>query len=133
MQYIDKDYILSFISEGDLDNLTGGIDANLDNAVSRADDMIDSYISNQVTLPLTEIPPAVKGISYDLTIFYMHSRTQSNNIPDMIIAKYEESINLLKDISKGRAKLKFTEEPAPEQVTGIVISGDDLVMSRDMF
>ena len=133
MAYIDRKYILTFISEDDMSALTEANDENLDNAISRADDMINSYISNQVTLPLTEVPPILKGISYDLCIFYLHSRTQANNVPEMVLEKYEKSIELLKDISRGRAKLNFTQEPKPEQVTGIVISGDDLVMSRDMF
>ena len=133
MAYIDRKYILTFISEDDMSALTEANDENLDNAISRADDMINSYISNQVTLPLTEVPPILKGISYDLCIFYLHSRTQANNVPEMVLEKYEKSIELLKDISRGRAKLNFTQEPKPEQVTGIVISGDDLVMSRGMF
>lgn len=131
--YINKDYILTYMSEDDLNDLTGTSDTNLDNAISRADDVINSYISNQVTLPLTEVPHTLKGISYDLTIYYLHSRTQSNNVPDMIVKKYDDAIAALKDISAGRAALNFTQDPKPEQVTGITFEGDDLVMSRDMF
>ncbi len=134
MAYIDREYILSFITEGDLDTLTAGDDAeaNLTNAIERADDLINSYLSNQMTVPLTEAPVMIKGISVDLTIYYLHSKTQSNNLPEQVVRKYEDAILLLKDLSAGKAKLNFTSDE-PEQSAIIKTSGDEPVMSRDMF
>lgn len=133
MPYIDKAYILTFITEEDLQELTNDDDANLVNAIARADDKINSYVVNQTTVPLADVPDMIKGISLDLAVYYLHSRTQSNNVPDMVMRKYEDAIFTLKDISAGRAKLNFTTEPKPDQLTSIEINGDDLKMSRDMF
>ncbi|MBV6480217.1 MAG: hypothetical protein HGGPFJEG_03070 [Ignavibacteria bacterium] len=131
--YIDKDYILSIITEADYTELTGGVDANLDTAVADAGDDIDFYCASRVSVPLEEVPKMIKRICADLTIYNLHSRTQSNRVPDMAREKYEDAILKLKDISAGKGKLPFAEDPKPTPESSVIVSGFDPVMSRDMF
>lgn len=133
MAYIDKDYILKFISQDDLNEISASTDANIDAAISRAQSIIDLYLASQVTVPLTEVPELIKGICADIAIYHLHSRTQSNNVPTWVTQKYDDGIAMLKDIASGKGTLPFVEDPEPEQDTTITIIGNDSVMSRDMF
>jgi phage gp36-like protein len=106
MPYSDKDYFLTKINSGELLNLTGNEDPNLTAAISSADSLIDSYLTNAVeTLPLDPVPDMIKQISYDIAIFYLHDRIQYKDIPDWIRDKYDAAINFLKDVAKGVANI----------------------------
>ena len=65
MPYSDKDYFLTKINSEELLNLTGNEDPNLTAAISSADSLIDSYLTNAVeVLPLDPVPDMIKQISY---------------------------------------------------------------------
>lgn len=133
MDYIDVDYISSFIQDEDLEALTGGEPENLDNAIKRAQGRIDFYLANQYTLPIAEVPEDIKGLCLDLTIYFLHTRTQSNLVPEMVAKKYDDAIVVLKDIASGKGKLAFTTEPKPEKDESVITEGFTPVMSRGMF
>ncbi len=133
MDYIDVDYISSFIQDEDLEALTGGDPDNLDNAIKRAKGRIDSYLANQYTLPIAEVPEDIKGLCLDLTIYFLHTRTQSNLVPEMVAKKYDDAIVVLKDIASGKGKLAFTIDPKPEKDESVITEGFTPVMSRGMF
>lgn len=130
--YIDKDYILQFLSPADLDVISASTDTNINAAIARAQGIIDFYVSSQVTVPLDTPPEIIKGICADITIYHLHSRTQSDNVPEWVTQKHDDAMRLLKDICQGKGKLHFAD-PQPEQSTTIKMLGDDLTMSRDMF
>ena len=136
--YIDEEYILTFITQDDLDALLGTdetkADERLTKAIQRAQAKIDFYIAKRVTVPLPEgdVPEDIKGICVDLAIYYLHSRTQSNNFPELVRIKFEDAISTLKDIARGIGELQFKVEPKPDEETSITTIGDDPVMTRDM-
>lgn len=133
--YIDKSYLLSFVTEAVLDSLTAGDDpeANLEAAILQAQSDIDLYCANRTTVPLTEVPPVLKGICVDLTIYYLHSKTQSNRVPEWVQVRYENAMSKLKDISKGIGQLPFVQEPLPKKSSAVIGLGPDSVMNREMF
>jgi len=131
--YIDVDYISSSIQDEDLEALTGGEPENLDIAIKRATGRIDFYLANQYTLPIAEVPEDIKGLCLDLTIYFLHTRTQSNLVPEMVAKKYDDAIVVLKDIASGKGKLPFTVDPKPEKDESVITEGFTPVMSRGMF
>lgn len=106
MAYSDKTYFLKKIKEEELTNLTDDEDDNLTSAISSADSLIDSYLTNAIeTLPLVTVPDMIKQISYDIATFYLHDRIQYKDIPDWVRDKYDAAINYLKDVAKGVANI----------------------------
>jgi len=139
--YIDKSYILNFIAETDLNHLIeydpdnpGPSNARLEKAILRAQAKMDFYIAKRVVVPLpeTDVPEDLKGVCVDLTIYYLHSKTQSNDFPEMVRIKFEDAIATLKDIAKGIGEFQFKEDPKPEEETTIITVGDEPVMTRGM-
>lgn len=118
MPYSDKDYFLTKINSEELLNLTGNEDPNLTAAISSADSLIDSYLTNAVeVLPLDPVPDMIKQISYDISIFYLNDRIQYKDIPDWVRDKYDAAINFLKDVAKGVANIPgLTAEDISESV-----------------
>jgi len=139
--YVDKTYFLQRIKEEDLNELTGGDDANLVVAVEDADSLIDGYLRARVdTLPLTVdtetgavIPKFIKKISFTLAVYYLHDRIQPNDIPERIKDNYDTAIDNLKSIASGKISLDEAVVAADDVESTIDMEGDELQMSRGMF
>jgi phage gp36-like protein len=136
--YITIDDILTFITQADLDALVektvAGWETRLDKAIQRAQSRMNFYLGKRVAVPLApeNVNDDLKGICVDITIYFLHSKTQSDRVPEWVNKKYEDAISTLKDISKGIGDLQFASDPLPEQDTSITTIGDEPVMTRDM-
>lgn len=126
MAYSVKNDFYSSIQSSELDKLitptadevTAGItsDAILNDAIEKADNLIDSYITNQVKeLPLETVPVMINKCSVDIAIFFLHGRIQYNEIPGFVETRYLAAEKYLKDISSGKANILInTEEEEAE-------------------
>lgn len=116
MAYTDKNYFKEKITEKELYNLLKD-DAGtpqmtyLDNAISTADEFIDSYLSKRIKiLPLTEpVPKMVKQCSYFVAMYYLHERIQYVDIPQRIRDNYDVAVNWLKAVADGGVTLPVEE------------------------
>ncbi|MBE2218011.1 MAG: DUF1320 domain-containing protein [Ignavibacteria bacterium] len=115
MAYITEAEMLKFgIRKGELEDLTkpGDGDAEttaaeiLEEAITNADDKINTYLRGVITeLPLEVPPPVIKRASYDITLYYLYDRETSVDIPDKIKEKYDGTIKWLEAIATGKAQL----------------------------
>lgn len=85
---------------------SGSIDSdNLDNAIAKADAIINSYCRGRyTTIPFASPDEIIKQISIDLTICFLYARrrdTDSVDIDEGMRERYKNAIALLKDIQKG--------------------------------
>lgn len=88
------------------DNGLGVVDqVKADDAISYADQLIDSYLRGRYPLPLTTVPGLIKNLSADIALFHLYGRRIELNIPESIMAKYKNAIKLLEQIQKGLISL----------------------------
>ena len=138
MGYTDKSYFATKINEDELNNLTGANEGdtgetNLNQAISSADSLIDSYLKIVVSVPVDDPPEIVKQLSYDIAIFYLHDRIQYKDVPERVRDKYDAAINFLKDIAAGKASLNLPAESTSTKEDIIDSGSNDRQMGRDMF
>lgn len=134
MSYIDKAYFLKNMNQEDLDKLTGGGvdgDANLAEKIKAADSMIDSYVGSVTAVPLTTPPDVIKQLSFDITLYYLHARTDYMDIPEASQKKYDAAIEYLSKIAEG--KIKIPGLTADDLTTKTQYDVDDEYTGRDMY
>jgi len=113
MAYISETDILHRIQKADYDKLVEVSEDDeltsediINEAVDTADSIVDSYLQNQIsTLPLDNPPRAIKQASCDIVIYNLHSRIQYIDIPEWVKVRYENTMEYLKNISKGVVSL----------------------------
>jgi len=84
------------------DSTTGVInDSVLDASMGEANSLVDGYIQNKYTLPLSPVPPSVVGHACAIT----RKLLWKNNASDKIIKDHDDAIIFLRDVSRGLISL----------------------------
>ena len=138
MAYSTQDDILKEISEKDLAQLTSEDDEVIDTdvvatAIANADSEIDGYVGVRYSLPLTSPPALIKKLSIKIALYNLFSR-RSNRLGGMdetIKENYNNSVAMLKDISKGVLTLGIDPPPAAVSEGGASFKGEDREFTRD--
>ena len=92
------------------DNHDRASDAGVvEEAISKADAIIDSYVGGRYRVPLTEVPRTIGDISAQLAIYFLYERRHRANMPPSIMEIYKNLIARLKDIHEGRISLPIAE------------------------
>jgi len=135
MAYCTQTDILKQITEEQLiqltdDNDTGSVDtAIVNDAILKADNVIDGYCAQRYTVPFSVVPGIIREISIDLALYHLFSR-RVQTIPKLRETRYENTMKLLKDIEAGRISLGV---PAPAENPDRKGSydGNDRLFTRD--
>src|SRR3989339_326521 len=104
--YSTLDDLKRRLSEGELvqltdDHNTGLIDQGLvDSVISEVDRLIDSYLMNQVAVPLSTVPPLIQGLSADLALFRLFLR-RGGAVRDEVKELYRQGLQTLVDLARG--------------------------------
>jgi phage gp36-like protein len=107
---------------------------NLTQALTDASAMIDGYIQNRVSLPLTEpqIPATLKACCADIARY----RLDRNRCREEVRIRYEDWISWLKDVSKGIVNLGLDSQVPPESATlvpdRVYVQSSDRVFTDDV-
>ena len=113
----------------DLDS--GSINTTIANrAIDDADAEIDSYIGVRYDVPLATIPQIIKKVSVDIAIYNLYARRQILT-PEARRQRYEDAIELLKNVSKGLVTLgtdNLSQIGGPDVTT----NKEDRVFSRGL-
>jgi phage gp36-like protein len=122
MSYSTLAEIKLAIPKSDLVSLTDDersgdvVTARVDEAIAKADNLIDSYLRGKHTLPLTApVDDVVRGLSVDLAVYYLYQRRHRHDMPDSIMESKSDAMKLLKDFQAGKALL---DTPAEVPNTG---------------
>lgn len=81
----------------------------IDEAIATADAEIDGYCAGRYSVPFLPVPPVVKALSVEISIYYLYKR---RTVPETIDNAYDRAVARLKDISKGIMSLGVTPPPA---------------------
>ena len=98
------------------------VDEAVGEALASACAEIDSYLSTRYSLPLGGSPQALKRPAIDIASYILANR--QSRITEQIEKRYEQAIDLLKNISTGKAGLG-KDEPTIDTGSGSSQSGSD--------
>ncbi len=77
-------------------------------AITWADDLIDSHLRAKYTVPLSAAPSIIKTISVDLSVFFLYRRRFETELPEGIEERYQKATKLLEKIQRGIIDLGIT-------------------------
>ncbi len=110
MAYATYDDLLTAFSETEMllvsDRNNYGVpdDTVINEALSFADEMIDGYLRERYSLPLSNIPRNLVGIACDIARY----RLYQNQPTELVSMRYEAALLWLKDIARGLFSLDVT-------------------------
>jgi len=133
MAYSDKTFFLTRLNADDLNKLTDSVDSNLTASIASADNKIDSYLATVIKqLPLNPVPDMVKQLSFDIAVYFLHSRTDFMDVPKSVKEKYDDSIAYLQSIADGKAQIPgLTTDQQSQNI--ILHSTDGNLIDRKTF
>lgn len=77
-------------------------------AIARADGIINGYLRNKYTLPLTSTPDEIADASIRITLYLLYAR-HLDSAPEGVKADYDAVLKWLKDVAKGLVDLDVDE------------------------
>lgn len=107
MSYCTRDDLLLNFGEQELEQVADrdrdgyADDGVLEEGIAFADDLIDGYLRNRYTLPLTIVPRSLTGVACDIARY----RCYQDQPTDLVVLRYNAAIQWLRDISDGRVGL----------------------------
>lgn len=105
--------LLSDVTIARLTDDTAGIEVNtqiVNEAISSGDELIDGYLRNRYTLPLSNVPKLITFISVKLAIYFLFQRRFSEELPESVVDDYKNQIKILEQIQKGFISLGVEEK-----------------------
>lgn len=69
--------------------------------IARAQSLVESYIVQHYTLPLVPVPPLVQEWTLCIAEYELCKRTASSRTPEKLRVSYEDTLQQLRDLSKG--------------------------------
>ena len=126
MAYSNLADLKTRIHEDELIQLTddagiGVVDSALvDSLIQEADSLIDQFLNGVTALPLSTVPPVIKGISVDFTLYLVHFRREQI-VPEGVKEQRELGLELLRLFQEGKMKIAEitpTISNSPTQIFG---------------
>lgn len=108
---------------------TGMIDATVvSRAIADAEAEINGYLAARYTLPLVTVPAVLARLTCDIARYYLYD--DWTNEP--VRARYEDSVRLLKAVSRGEVALGIgSGAPAPPPAGQATFSAADRNFTRE--
>lgn len=114
---------------------TGAVNpTRLQMAIAMAVSEVEGYVSGRYALPLTQVPPFLKGITCDMVRYHLLVGAARTHERDE--TRYKAACATLSKISKGEIQLGAASLPAggtallPEQPGAAMVSGRGAVWGR---
>jgi len=82
--------------------------AKVSAAISRADQLIDTYLRGKHTLPLSPVPDIIAGASIDLAKYYLYERRRDLDADEGNAKLYKQTLALLEEIRDGKLLIDDT-------------------------
>lgn len=121
--YMPERHLLQLTDQDDV----GEIDEEIvDDAISRADNMIDAYLRGRYPSPITgTVPSEIKDISTKLAAYNLYRKNMQMTLPEMVKDEYKDAMQLLKDIQSGKLS-PFTSTYEPTIIVTNKTSSDKI-------
>jgi len=88
-------------------------DTAIDEALSQADDEINSYLARRYVLPLPEVPSLLRKQAVTIAFYWLADRDQQAT--NLMMERYEKALISLKEIAKGSRELGLPTLSAPTE------------------
>lgn len=95
-------------------------DGVADDGIAFASDLIDGYLRERYSLPISSVPRNLVGVACDIARY----RYYQDQPTDLVVMRYQAALDWLRDVSKGIVNIEIIDEPisnfiassTPEQV-----------------
>ena len=106
---------------------------NVDKAIADASELIDGYLRERYSLPLSPLPGLIGTLACDIAAYRLYGRRARLTTPESVTERYKNALVLLAKIQEGKIALGAGSVTTPEASTGSVsvIQGPDRVFSRE--
>jgi phage gp36-like protein len=107
MPYASQQALIDRFGESELIRLsdhdgTGAINASVvEGKLADADAEIDGYLSGRYTLPLTNVPEALRRIACDIARYHLYD----DRVTEAVQKRYDDAIRFLRMVAKGEVQL----------------------------
>ena len=85
----------------------------IDREVGRVDGIIDGYLRNRYTLPLSKVPTELAGYAEDIAIARLYRCFPERSVPEDVTRAEKAALDWLKDVQKGLVVLSVEPVQAP--------------------
>jgi len=108
------------------------VTANVDKAIADAGELIDGYLRDRYTLPLSPLPGLIGTMAADIAVYRLYARRASITPPEGVAERYKDAKANLKLIQEGKITLGAGAVTTPESSANAVsMSSADRVFTRD--
>ena len=95
-------------------------DGVADDGIAFASDLIDGYLRERYSLPISSVPRNLVGVACDIARY----RYYQDQPTDLVVMRYQAALDWLRDVSRGVVNIEIIDEPisnfiassTPEQV-----------------
>lgn len=88
-------------------------DTAINEALSQADDEINSYLARRYILPLPEVPSLLRKQAVIIAFYWLADRDQQTT--NLMMERYEKALASLREIAKGSRELGLPTLSAPTE------------------
>jgi len=108
------------------------ITANVDKAIADAGELIDGYLRDRYTLPLSPMPGLIGTLASHIAVYGLYGRRPAINPPESVAERYKSAIKLLERIQEGKITLGTGAATTPESsASAVSMSSADRVFTRN--
>jgi phage gp36-like protein len=115
------------------DDETDAVDEDrVERAISDADQEIDGYVGSRHTVPLDPVPPIVRKLSVDVSIYNLYSRR--NNVPELRSERYKNAVRFLEQVAVGKISLGASDpegSPPRSDAPELSVDNPERLFTRD--
>lgn len=92
-----------------LDRDRDGIEDNgvADDGIAFANDLIDGYLRERYSLPISSVPRNLVGVACDIARY----RYYQDQPTDLVVMRYQAALDWLRDVSKGIVNIEIIDDP----------------------
>ena len=109
------------------------VEAVVAKAIDEAATLVDAYIGKRYALPLPSVPPVLRMVAVDLSIYNLYERLTEMDVSDGMKLRYNNAVALLKQIASGDLPLGLPEPEVPAQSFSAVsmVAGGPALFTMD--
>ena len=113
-------------------NTGSAIAATVNDAIAKADALIDAHLRNNHHVPIAVVPELVNMLSVDLAVYYLFiRRAHSFEMPEWVVTKHDDSLSLLRDIRAGAIDVGIEPPPPTSSAQIADTDGPERLFTED--